>query len=89
MRVAFQHTDPEHPNHGVAAYKLGRVHDFTHPVTGEQASKREVVLALLEQARDEFPESEGYRVWPECFVDEDGEGRWEELDEDALRGEEG
>ena len=87
MRVAFQHTDPAHPNAGVAAYQMGRIQSFTHPITGEVTSADSIVVALLDKARKEFPESEGYHVWPERLSepDEDDEGVWEAVDEDALR----
>jgi hypothetical protein len=54
-------------------------------VTGEQHSADEVVCALLDQARAEFPEAEGYRVWPERLVIDGEEGHWEPVDEQALR----
>ena len=80
MRVAFQHTDPAHPNAGVAAYRFGRIHDFTHPLTGETTSAATIAVALLEQARAEFPASEGYVVRLERFVAEGDEGRWEPVE---------
>lgn len=86
MRVAVQHTDPKHPNHGVAAYRFGRVQNTPHPLTGENLKADDIMVSLLDQAREEFPEPE-YRVWPERLSepDEDGESTWDEIDEDALR----
>lgn len=91
MRVVFQHTDPEHPNAGVAAYKLGRAQGFTNHLTGDSHSADDLVVALLDQARAEYPEPE-YAVWPERLVatvgelgEEGSEAEWRPIDEDALR----
>ncbi len=98
MRVAVQHTDPEHPNAGIAAYRFGRVRDTPHPITGENLRADDIMLGLLAAAREEFPETDGYRVWPqrlEPVANETGEthplghpesaGEWKDIDEDALR----
>jgi hypothetical protein len=87
MRVAVKHTDPEHPNAGVAAYRFGRVQDMNHPLTGELISKDTIMVHLLDAARKEFSTEDGYVVRAERLsdADEDGEGHWQAIDEDALR----
>lgn len=87
MRVAFQHTEDGHPDNGVAAYQLGRVQGYTNPMTGENHSADDLMVVLLDRARVDYPESAGYRVWPERLSDpdEDGESTWDEIDENALR----
>jgi hypothetical protein len=69
MRVAVRHTDPTHPNAGVAAYGRGDVEDFTHPFDPSlNVSADDVMVALLDKARAEFPEADGYQVRPEALV---------------------
>lgn len=98
MRVAVHHNDPDHPNAGVFAYRFGRVQSTNDPLTGKPISGDDLMVALLDQARDEYPAPD-YTVKPQRILcdgcdkpphgasDECGatEASWHDIDEDALR----
>lgn len=60
MRVVVHHPEREEDDRTVpaskAAYRLGRIEDWTNPLTGETTPKAEVAEILLAQAREEFPD---------------------------------
>lgn len=80
MRVVVHHparTEPDGTEvpESVAAFRQGRIDDFTNPLTGETTPKAEVAKILVEQAKAEFP---GQEVKVEVLVHNgDGEGQGE------------
>lgn len=66
MRVAVHHPARTEEVDGetvevpesVAAFRLGRIEDFTNPLTGETTPKDEVAAHLLKEAQAEFPDLE-------------------------------
>jgi hypothetical protein len=68
MRVVVRNSDPKHHNAGPFAYRLGRIQDGVDTVTGEDRSAQTTVNALLEAAKNEYAEAEGYIVSVERLI---------------------
>lgn len=80
MRIAVHHparTEPDGTEvpETVAAFRLGRIHDVPHPVTGDLIPQDEIVQAYLEAAQREHPDLE---VKVEYLVNNgDGTSSWQ------------
>lgn len=63
MRVVVHHPAREEEDGtqveaSKSAFRLGRITDFTNPITGETTPRDDVAKALIEQAQAEFPDCE-------------------------------
>lgn len=81
MRVAVNHTDSEHPNAEKFAFRLGRAQSGTDFVTGEERSVEDTINSLLEAAKKEYPESEGYTHTVERLVENGDVSEWVPADQ--------
>lgn len=54
------------------SYRVGRIVDTSHPLTGEPISREEIAAALLEAARAEYPPPH-YEVRLERYVESDSD----------------
>lgn len=80
MRVAVHH-----PDSSISAFRLGRIEDFTNPITAETTPKEQVAAKLLADAQAEYPDCE---IVLERLVDNgDGTSTWvhhEQVPDGAL-----
>lgn len=81
MRIAVSHTDSDHPNNATFAFRLGRAQDGTDFVTGEDRSAQDTVNTLLELAKKEFPESDGYTHQVEHLAENGDTAEWVPADQ--------